>query len=56
MAGHLLFPGAPFKMSGTPWSLRQPAPLLGEHNEDVYIGLLGHRHEELTEWQAANMI
>jgi crotonobetainyl-CoA:carnitine CoA-transferase CaiB-like acyl-CoA transferase len=56
VAGPLLFPGAPFKMSETPWSLRRPAPLLGEHNEDIYIGMLGHSREELTEWQAANMI
>ena len=56
VAGPLLFPGAPFKMSDTPWRLRQPAPLLGEHNEDIYIGLLGHCHEELTEWQAAHII
>jgi len=26
-------PGAPFRMSKTPWSIRSSAPMLGEHNE-----------------------
>ena len=35
-AGHVngTMPGAPFKMSATPWSLRSEAPELGQHNED----------------------
>lgn len=36
--GKVTMPGAPFKMMGTPWRQRNPAPLLGEHNEDI----LGH--------------
>ncbi len=28
-------PGAPLKMSATPWALRRPAPRLGEHTEAV---------------------
>ena len=28
-------PGAPFRMSATPWTLRSEAPELGQHNEDV---------------------
>lgn len=31
----LTYPGAPFRMSATPWSLRRPAPRLGEHNAEV---------------------
>jgi crotonobetainyl-CoA:carnitine CoA-transferase CaiB-like acyl-CoA transferase len=46
-AGVLTVPGAPFQMDGTPWSLRRPAPRLGEHNEEVYCGLLGVRKEDL---------
>ena len=36
-AGHVkgTMPGAPFKMSATPWSLRSDAPELGQHNEDA---------------------
>ncbi len=29
-------PGAPFRMSKTPWSIRTSAPLLGEHNEKTF--------------------
>ena len=35
-AGSVLLPGPPFKMSLTPWSLRRPAPRLGQHNTAVY--------------------
>jgi crotonobetainyl-CoA:carnitine CoA-transferase CaiB-like acyl-CoA transferase len=38
-AGPVLLPGPPFKMSLTPWSLRRPAPRLGQHNVEVYGGL-----------------
>jgi crotonobetainyl-CoA:carnitine CoA-transferase CaiB-like acyl-CoA transferase len=27
--------GIPVKLSGTPGSIRRPAPLLGEHNDEV---------------------
>ena len=38
-AGSVLLPGPPFKMSLTPWSLRRPAPRLGQHNTAVYSDL-----------------
>ena len=34
VAGMLTYPGAPFKMSESPWTVGR-APLLGEHNKDV---------------------
>ncbi len=40
-AGALLYPGAPYKMSASPWRLRSPAPLLGQHNDAVYGDILG---------------
>ena len=46
-AGRLLYPGAPFIMDETPWSVRRPAPLLGEHNEQVLCGELGLSKQEL---------
>lgn len=36
-----VYPGAPFTLSETPWQQRGRAPHIGEHNEDVYAGLLG---------------
>jgi len=35
-AGRLSYPGAPWKLSATPWRLLRPAPLLGEHTEEVF--------------------
>jgi len=32
----LLMPGAPYKLSETPWHIQRPAPKLGEHNIEVY--------------------
>jgi crotonobetainyl-CoA:carnitine CoA-transferase CaiB-like acyl-CoA transferase len=29
------YPGAPFRMSATPWLLRRPVPALGQHTADV---------------------
>ncbi|MGH2602680.1 MAG: CoA transferase, partial [Dehalococcoidia bacterium] len=34
-AGELEYPGAPWQLGATPWELRTPAPLLGEHNEEI---------------------
>jgi len=35
--GKLTQPGAPYKLSATPWEIRSPAPTLGQHN-DVVLG------------------
>jgi benzylsuccinate CoA-transferase BbsE subunit len=40
LLGLLRQPGAPFRLSASPWALRRPAPLLGQHNLAVY-GALG---------------
>jgi crotonobetainyl-CoA:carnitine CoA-transferase CaiB-like acyl-CoA transferase len=41
-----LYPGAPWKLSATPWMQRGRAPHLGEHNAEVY-GELGVTEAEL---------
>ncbi|HET8579176.1 MAG TPA: CoA transferase, partial [Methylomirabilota bacterium] len=33
--GRLRYPGAPWRFSATPWRIRRPAPLLGEHRAEV---------------------
>ena len=45
--GPLEYTGTPFQLSETPTILTR-APLLGEHNADVYCGLLGYRERELA--------
>ncbi len=37
----LVYPGAPYKMSESPWQLRNAAPSIGQHNSEVYGGELG---------------
>ncbi len=44
-----LYPGAPWKMSGTPCHIRKPPCRLGEDNEYVYKSLLGVSDREYEE-------
>ena len=46
-AGSLMYPGRPFIMSESPWEVRRPAPLLGEHNGDV-LGELGYGPDDVV--------
>ena len=48
-------PARPFKMDETPWQVTR-APLLGEHNEDVYCGDMGLSKEELVRLRERNII
>jgi crotonobetainyl-CoA:carnitine CoA-transferase CaiB-like acyl-CoA transferase len=43
----LKYPGAPYRLSGTPWSIAHRAPLVGEHNQEIYGGGLGLAAEEM---------
>ncbi len=53
--GNLTYPGAPFKMSGTPWQAGR-APLLGEHNEEIYCGRLGYSKDDLVRLKEEGII
>ena len=46
--GKIKFPGELFRLPEAPWSLRYPAPLLGQHNQEIYCGELGYTREELV--------
>ncbi len=52
----ITYPGAPFKLSETPWRIWGRAPLIGEHNEEVYIGEIGMTQEELSKLKQAGVI
>jgi len=54
-AGRLRQVGAPVRMSETPWRLAH-APLLGEHNEEVYCGRLGLSRADLVRLRQAGII
>ena len=38
-AGSVTQPGPPIRLSETPWKLRRPAPILGQHNNDIPNGV-----------------
>jgi crotonobetainyl-CoA:carnitine CoA-transferase CaiB-like acyl-CoA transferase len=46
-AGALTYPGAPYKLSEAGFELRKPAPLLGQHNGEVYRELMGYTEKDL---------
>ena len=48
--------GIPAKFSAMPELAYTPAPCLGEHNEDVFCGLLGMSHEEMLRLQEEQVI
>jgi crotonobetainyl-CoA:carnitine CoA-transferase CaiB-like acyl-CoA transferase len=54
--GKLKYPGAPYKLSVTPWEIRHCAPLLGEHNEKVYCQILGYSRQDLVRMRQAGII
>jgi crotonobetainyl-CoA:carnitine CoA-transferase CaiB-like acyl-CoA transferase len=55
VVGKLKYPGAPFRMSETPWRVRRPAPLLGQHNEEVYERL-GYSREDMVKLRETGVI
>jgi len=42
VSGKQTYPGAPIKIGDDSWKLRKPAPMLGEHNEEIIGGQI-HR-------------
>lgn len=47
--GRSVYDGSPFKLSKTPGKLTTPAPLLGQHNEQVCKEILGMSDEEIAD-------
>jgi crotonobetainyl-CoA:carnitine CoA-transferase CaiB-like acyl-CoA transferase len=54
--GRLKTTGSPLKMSETPGRVRTLAPMPGEHNEEIFCGLLGHSKDELARWRAEGVV
>jgi len=55
-AGSFQYPGPPYRLSETPFSIRRPAPCLGEHNETVYCDELGFSKDELLALKRAKVV
>ena len=54
--GQVIYPGAPFKMSKTPWEVRSSAPILGQHNNAVFCDLLGYNRSDIVRLREAGII
>ncbi len=55
IAGNMQYPGSPVKMTDTTWESGR-APLLGEHNTEVYGNLLGYSKEDIMRLRELNVI
>jgi len=56
VAGTLKYPSAPYHFSRTPWSVERPAPLLGQHNEEVFGRYPGYTKQDLVKLREAGVI
>ena len=54
--GEIPLLGIPIKLSETPGEIRTPAPLVGEHNEQVYGDLLGLSPRQLSQLREKGII
>jgi CoA:oxalate CoA-transferase len=54
--GPVKITGTPLKLSETPGRVERLAPLPGEHNEEIFVELLGHSRGELARWQEQGVI
>ena len=54
--GAVKITGTPLKLSETPGRIDTLAPMPGEHNDAVFVDMLGHRSEELAQWRADGVI
>ncbi len=48
--------GPPWKFSATPASIRTPGPLMGQHNPDVLVELLGVSEGQLADWKERRVV
>jgi crotonobetainyl-CoA:carnitine CoA-transferase CaiB-like acyl-CoA transferase len=56
LADNITYPGAFAQFSETPIRIRHRAPLIGEHNEEIYIEKLGMTIEEISTLKSRGVI
>ncbi len=54
--GRHRYPGMMTQWANTPNQIRRPPPLLGEHNEEIYLDLLGYSREEYDALVAKGLV
>jgi benzylsuccinate CoA-transferase BbsE subunit len=52
----LKYPGAPYHLSATPWQISRRAPLLGEHNLEIYEKEMGFPREKIIQLKQGGII
>ncbi len=55
-AGLIPLTGFPYKLSRTPAEVHHPPPVLGEHNHQILIDLLGYSPEQVADFEAKKII
>jgi crotonobetainyl-CoA:carnitine CoA-transferase CaiB-like acyl-CoA transferase len=55
LAGSLKYPGRPFVMTESPWEIRRPAPMLGQHNGEI-LQELGYGPDDQVRLRAQGVI
>ena len=56
LGGTLTYPRPCVAFSEAPCDIRRRAPLIGEHNEEVYVGELGYSKEDLARFREKRVI
>jgi crotonobetainyl-CoA:carnitine CoA-transferase CaiB-like acyl-CoA transferase len=51
-----IYPGAPYKLPESPWNIQGRAPLLGEHNEEIYLSALNLTKESYIQYKELQVI
>lgn len=52
----VLYPGPPFRLARSPWTIARRPPLLGEHNVELWEQELGLRRDQLTTLAGAGVL
>ena len=55
VVGTLTYPGRSIVSSELPWEVKRPAPLLGQHNDEIY-GQMGYTVEDMAKLREAGII
>ncbi len=55
-SGDVLVTGIPLRMSETPLRIEHSFPAVGEHNEEIYCGLLGYSPEDLAKMKEDGVV
>jgi crotonobetainyl-CoA:carnitine CoA-transferase CaiB-like acyl-CoA transferase len=52
----ITYPGAPLKIREAPWKISRQAPLIGEHNDEIYRSELGFSANEIIVMKQSGII